>query len=58
MNFAKFVRTSFLQNTTRRLILIAAVSVALVMKGELTSKTVNYDDTKSMYQYESQSVTY
>ena len=50
MNFAKFGRTLFLQNTTRRLLLIIAVLVVLVMKGELTSETVNYDDTKAMYQ--------
>ena len=33
VNFAKFIRTLFLQNTTRRLLLIIAVSI--VMKGEL-----------------------
>ena len=53
VNFAKFVRTPFLQNTTRRLLLIIAVSVVLVMKGELGSETVN-DDTKIMYQFEPQ----
>ena len=51
MNFAKFARTPFLQNTTRRLLLIIAVSIVLVMKGELASETVNYD-TKTMYQFE------
>ena len=51
VNFAKFVRTPFLQNTTRRLLLIIAVSIVLVMKGELASETVNYD-TKTMYQFE------
>ena len=50
-NFAKFVRTPFLQNTTRRLLLIIAVSIVLVMKGELASETVNYD-TKTMYEFE------
>ena len=50
VNFAKFVRTPYLQNTTRRLLLIIAVSIVLVMKGELASKTVNYD-TKTMYQF-------
>ena len=40
-----------MQNTTRRLPLIIAVSVILVMKGELASETVNYD-TKTMYQFE------
>ena len=39
MNFAKFVRTHFLQNTNRRLLLIIAVSIVLVMKEELTSET-------------------
>ena len=51
MNFAKLVRAPFLQNTTRRLLLIIAVSIVLVMKEELTSETVNYD-TKTMYQIE------
>ena len=51
MNFTKFVRTPFLQNTTRRLLLIIAVSILLVMKGELASQTVNYD-TKAMCQFE------
>ena len=51
MNFAKFARTPFLQNTTRRLLLIIAVSIVLVMKGELASETVNYN-TKTMYQFE------
>ena len=51
MNFAKFARTPFLQSTTRRLLLIIAVSIVLVMKGELASETVNYD-TKTMYQFE------
>ena len=46
---AKFVRTPFLQNTTRRLLVIIAVSIVLVMKGELASEAVNYD-TKAMYQ--------
>ena len=40
MNFAKFVRTPFLQNTTGRLLLIIAVSI--VVKGELPNETVNY----------------
>ena len=51
VNFVKFVRTPDLQNTTRRLLLIIAVSTVLVMKEELTSETVNYD-TKTMYQIE------
>ena len=41
----KFVRTPFLQNTTRRLLLIIAVSI--VVKGVLVNETVNYD-TKAM----------
>ena len=53
VNFAKFVRTPILQNTTRRLLLIIAVSIVLVMKEELASETVN-DDTKTMYQFETQ----
>ena len=51
MTLAKFVRTPYLQNTTRRLLLIIAVSIALAMKGELASETENYD-TKTMYQFE------
>ena len=51
MTLAKFVRTPYLQNATRRLLLIIAVSIALAMKGELASETENYD-TKSMYQFE------
>ena len=50
-NFAKFVRIPFLQNTTRRLLLIIVVPIALVIKGELASEIVNYD-TKTMYQFE------
>ena len=41
MNFAKFVRISFSQNTTGQLLLIVAVSV--VVKGELANEIVNYD---------------
>ena len=40
VNFAKFVRTPFLQNTRGRLVLIIAVSI--VVKGELANETVNY----------------
>ena len=53
VNFAKFVRTPFLQNTPRRLLLIIAVSIVLVMRRELASETVNYD-TEAMYQFEPQ----
>ena len=48
---AASLRTPFLQNTTRRLLLIIAVSIVLVMKGELGSEIVNYG-TKTMYQFE------
>ena len=41
VNFAKFVRTPFLQNSTGRLLLIIAVSI--VAKGVLANETVNYD---------------
>ena len=41
VNFAEFVRTPFLQNSTGRLILIIAVSI--VAKGVLANETVNYD---------------
>ena len=41
MNFTKFVRTPFLQNTTERLLL--AVAVSIVVKGELANETGNYD---------------
>ena len=52
MNFGKFVKTpEHHQNTTRRLLLIIAVSIVLEMKGELASETVNYD-TKTMYEFE------
>ena len=50
MNFAKFVRTPFLQNTTGRQLLIA---VSMIMKGELANEAVNYDTKlKHMYQFE------
>ena len=45
VNFAKFVRTPFLQNSTGRLLLIIAVSI--VVKGVLANETVNYD-TKAL----------
>ena len=46
MNFAKFVIIPFLRNTTRRLLLIIAVSI--VVKRELANKIVNYDtETKA-----------
>ena len=40
MNFEKFVRKPFLQNTTGRLLLIIVV---IIVKGELANETVNYD---------------
>ena len=43
-----------MQSTTRRLLLIIAVSIVLVMKGRLASETVNYD-TKTMYKFEPKS---
>ena len=52
MNFAKLVSAPLLQKTTRRRSLIIAVSIVLVMKGEMASETVNYDK-KTMYQFES-----
>ena len=45
--FAEFVRTFFLQNSTRRLILIIAVSIAA--KGVLANETVNYDTQTKAY---------
>ena len=47
MNFVKFVRTPFLQNTTGRLILIRTVSI--VVKGELANETVNYNTKTKAY---------
>ena len=44
---AKFVGTPFSQNTTGRLLLIVAVSIAV--KGELANKTVNYDTKTKAY---------
>ena len=49
MNFAKVVRTPFLQNITGRLLLIIAVSI--IIKGELAKESVNNDrKLKQMYQ--------
>ena len=47
MNFAEFVRVLFLRNTIGRLLLIIAVSI--VVKGELTNETVNYDAKTKAY---------
>ena len=50
VNFAKFVRTLFLQSTTGCLFLIIAVSI--VVKGELVNETVNYETEIKVYQFE------
>ena len=47
MNFAKFVITPFLQNSTGRLLLIIAVSI--VAKGVLANQTVNYETRTKAY---------
>ena len=47
VNFAKFVRTPFLQNSTRQRLLIVALSI--VAKGVLTNETVNYDTKTKAY---------
>ena len=47
VNFAKFVRTHFLQNSTGRLLLIIAVSI--VAKGVLANETANYDTKTKAY---------
>ena len=41
MNFKKFARTPFLQNSSRPLLLIIAASI--VAKGVLANETVNYE---------------
>ena len=45
--FEKFLGAPFVQNTTRRLFLIIAVSV--LVREELANKTVNYDICKLIY---------
>ena len=50
VNFEKFVRTHFFYGTTRRLLLITAVSI--VVKGELVKKTVNYNTEIKAYEFE------
>ena len=40
VKFTKYVGTPFLQNTTRRLLLVIAVSI--VVKGELANETINH----------------
>ena len=47
VNFAKFVRTPFLQNSTGRLSLI--IEVSIVVKGVLANETVNYDTKTKAY---------
>ena len=41
VNFTKFVRTPFSQNTTGRMLLV--IAVPMVAKEELANKTVNYN---------------
>ena len=50
VNFAKFVSTPFLQKTTRRILLIIAVSK--IVKGDLSNETVTYDIEIKIYQFE------
>ena len=52
VNFAKFVRTLFLQDTTGRLPLI--IAVLIVVKEKLANKIVNYDIEIKIYQFETQ----
>ena len=47
MNFAKFVKSLFLQNTTGRLLLIILVSI--LVKRELANEAVNYDTEAKAY---------
>ena len=47
MNFAKFVRSHFLQNMTGRLLLFVPVSV--VVKGELANENLSYDIKTKVY---------
>ena len=47
VNFAKFARASFLQNISRRLLLIIAVSI--VGKGVLANQTANYETRTKAY---------
>ena len=47
VNFAIFLRTPFLQNSTGRLLLIIAASI--VAKGVLPNETVNYDTKTKVY---------
>ena len=49
VNFAEFVRTPFLKNSTVRLLLIIAVSI--VAKGVLPNETVNYETQTKAYMY-------
>ena len=47
VNFAKFVKKTFLQNTNGRVLLIIAISI--VLKEELANETVNYDTKTKPY---------
>ena len=57
VNFAKFLKTSFLESTTRRLLLIIAVSI--VVKEELTKENLNHGTkTKAYVPISARSVSY
>ena len=47
VNFAKFVRTPFMENTTGRLLLMIAVSI--VVKGKLANEIINYYTKSKAY---------
>ena len=47
VNFKKFARTPFLQNSSGRLLLIIAVSI--VAKGVLANQNVNYETRTKAY---------
>lgn len=50
MYFEKFVTTPVFQNTTGRLLLIAAVSIKV--KERLVNQSVNYDTAIKVYHFE------
>ena len=52
LEFCEICKATFLQNTTDRLLLIIAVSIAV--KGELANETVDYDIEIKAYQFESE----
>ena len=47
VNYAKFIRRSFLKNSTERLLLIIALSI--VAKGAQANETVNYEARNKTY---------